>query len=122
MDTLRKVGAAVAMVAYALLASSGCTAGDSDSDEEEGDVNEAQNALDSHDGQPGSDTADKCMDQCRDVLTVCVDACKHVPRPEQPDCVGTCTAAYGECVHGCGWSRGGCNSLNEADCSPWRHP
>ena len=99
----------------------GCNGQTVDTDDDE-DVSEAPADLDSHDGSPGESPADVCMDRCHDALRAWVDTCKTLPRPVQPDCVGMCTQAYGDCVRDCGWSRGGCNSLNSADCSPWGNP
>lgn len=116
------MGAAAIAVVCVFSMLGGCNGRTVETEDDDEDVSEATAELDSHDGAPGSDPSDVCMDRCRDALQACVDTCKTLPRPDQPDCVGMCTQAYGDCVRDCGWSRGGCHSLNSADCSPWGNP
>ena len=120
MKKWQGMGAAATAVVCVFASLGGCDARGPETEDE--DVSEAAAELEPHDGTPGSSTNDECMDRCRDALQACVDTCKTLPRPDQPDCVGMCTQAYGDCVRDCGWSRGGCNSLNSADCSPWGTP
>lgn len=102
----------------------GCSADSTDTGDDEGESTDSvESALDAHDGRPGSggpiNTNGDCMNRCRQVLSMCIDGCKSYPPDTQPECIASCNSVYAECARNCGWERGGCNSLDSADCNPW---
>jgi hypothetical protein len=106
-------GPFVAFFALVAVVTSGCAADDietveaDDADTVDEDTGEATFALQPHESTPGQPYIDEvCEEKCRNALQACVAACRSAPKDERPVCVGTCSAAYGECVRDCGWGRG----------------
>jgi hypothetical protein len=94
-----------ALLALAAAAEPGCVL---ETYEQEEDVGETDDALDSHDGNnPRMMIDEKCEEVCRQLLHACIDACKTQQPKDRATCVGSCSAAYGECARDCGYG-GGC--------------
>jgi hypothetical protein len=127
MSMVHRIAAFTFTAAAVLFMQGGCVAPEDIGalqDEEDEDAEEADAALrrSDRDGpQGGTEPRDPdagCMASCRGAFDGCVANCSM----DRPNCISYCHDAYRDCVRsscGYGGNRGGCNSLNSADCNPW---
>lgn len=127
---LRRVVTLVFYVGTVLLMKSGCVPAETSETAEEEEyedvdeyVAEVWQGLDSADKRPGWDPAggvnSECMNACQRFCAECVQGCGKFAAEKQPDCIPACVTVYQHCIRNCGYSRGGCLSLNSAECNPW---